>query len=190
VANQFSTRKINDIECLAVCHKNGNKGIGMLNTTLPYEGVWDLLTIESPTDHQASSHKTTTEECVYLRWLSTVMVFVAYQSCTPWFEALVGHLTGTTALNTIKTIKFVILDDQNLPETIRQLLELLGLLLERKSRESISMLPVVSLKKAYKALGYKVTTSTSTTPRQTMVDYQITEEGGCGIVSPREHGRA
>jgi hypothetical protein len=97
------------------------------------------------------------------------MVFVAYQSCTPWFKARVGHLTGTTALNTIKTIKFVLLDDQNLPERIRQLLELLGLLLERKSRESISTLPVVSLKKAYKALGCKVTTSRST-PRQTMVD--------------------
>jgi hypothetical protein len=81
----------------------------------------------------------------------------------------VGHLTGTTALNAIKAIKFVLLDDQTLPGTFRHLLQLLGLSLERKSRQSISRLLLASLKKAYKALGLKSTTTTST-PNQTMID--------------------
>jgi hypothetical protein len=89
----------------------------------------------------------------------------ACQSCTAWFEARVGHSTGTTALITIKTIKFVLLDDQTLPGTIRQLLQLLGLSLERKSRQSIS------------GLCKKLVYGTD----------QITEEG---IVSSRKHGRA
>jgi hypothetical protein len=106
-----------------------------------------------------------------LRWLSSVTMFVACQGCTPWFEARVGHLTGTTALQTLKTIKFVLLDDSNSPPSVRILLCLLGLSLERKSKQQICSFPESNIKKAYKSLGFHATAST---PRDEVV--QILEK--------------
>jgi hypothetical protein len=80
----------------------------MLHTTLEYAGVWDLVKTRQGRLPPLVSYKTTTTEKVYLRWSSSVIVFVAYQNCAPWFEARVGHLTGTTAMRIIKTIKFVL----------------------------------------------------------------------------------
>jgi hypothetical protein len=61
----FSTRKINNMECLAFCYRYGNKGIGMLHTTLSHAGVWDLITTMSPRDLPLVSHNTTIAEMVY-----------------------------------------------------------------------------------------------------------------------------
>jgi hypothetical protein len=39
----FSTRTINNVHCFAMCYRNGSKGIGMLHSTLPCAGNWDLV---------------------------------------------------------------------------------------------------------------------------------------------------
>jgi hypothetical protein len=36
----YSTRKINNVQYVALCYRNGNKGVVMLHTTLEYAGVW------------------------------------------------------------------------------------------------------------------------------------------------------
>jgi hypothetical protein len=71
---------------LALCYRNGNKGIGMLRTTLSHAGVWDRSITTSPRLLPLISHNTTTAEIVYMRWLSLVQMFVACQGCTPWFR--------------------------------------------------------------------------------------------------------
>jgi hypothetical protein len=106
------------------CYRNGNKGVVMLHTTLEYVGVWDIIQIPS--------------DCIqHEKGLFQMALFyycvVVYQGCTPWFEARVGHLTGTTALRVIKSARFVLLDDLNLPPSAKELLKLLGLSLGRKS---------------------------------------------------------
>jgi hypothetical protein len=131
----FSKRKVNNVECLALCYRNGNKGIGMIHTTLPLPGIWDLITNGSLTDSPAIAFKTSTAELLYFRWLSSIIMFVAYQGSSPWFEARVGHLTGTTALKIIKTLKFVLLEDTTLPSAVTKLMQVLGLALERKTTE-------------------------------------------------------
>jgi hypothetical protein len=45
------------------------------------------------------SFQTPLAETIYFRWVFSILVFVACQGCTPWFEAKVGHLSGITALN-------------------------------------------------------------------------------------------
>jgi hypothetical protein len=137
----------------------------MLHSTLPYAGVSDLLRPRSMMPQTSIS--TTTVELLYFRWLSSIIMFVACQGCTPWFEARVGHLTGTTALTIIKTVKFVLFDDPDLPPGVATLLQLLGLNLQRRSREHIQSLPLSAVKKSYKALGFNVTT---TTTNQEMID--------------------
>lgn len=157
----FSKRKINNVECHAMCYRNGNKGVGMLHSTLSHSGVWDLFNKGPPIEQTAISFNTTTAEMLYLQWLSSVLIFVACQGSTPWFEARVGHLTGTTALKLLKTIKFILFDHPNLPASIHALLKMLGLSLQRKSNEQIGTLTPSALKKAYKALGFKATSSTT-----------------------------
>jgi hypothetical protein len=151
----FSIRKINNAACTAMCYRNGKKGIGMPHTTLSCAGVWDLLRPGSPIMSPPISHKTITVDSLYLRWLSSVFMFVACPGCTPWFEARVGHLTGTTALKIIKTVKFVLLDDPNSQShhSVRTLLEMLGLKLERRSREQIASNAMASLKKCHPERG-------------------------------------
>jgi hypothetical protein len=95
----FSYRKANSVKCFVMCYRNGNKGIGMLPSTLPYAGHWDLVFAASSIDTESISFRTTTVETIYFRWVSTVMAFVAHQGCIPWFEARV--VTSTTALNII-----------------------------------------------------------------------------------------
>jgi hypothetical protein len=95
------------------------------------------------------------------------MVFVACQGCTPWFEARVGHLTGTTALKIMKTIKFVLHDHPELPESVHHLLHAVGLSLTRKSTDEVSKLSLQSLRNAYKTLGYKAIQGTQ---REDMIE--------------------
>jgi hypothetical protein len=94
----FCKRKINSVECLAMCYHNGTKGREMIPTTFPFDGVWDLQKPQPPVELPPISFNTPTSEVLYLRWLSSIMMFVACQGCSPWFEARVGHLTGTTSL--------------------------------------------------------------------------------------------
>jgi hypothetical protein len=94
-------------------------------------------------------------------------VFVACQGCTPWFEARLGHLTGTTALNIIKTLKYILHDDPELPPSLHHLFDALGLSLKRKTRERVNNLSLALLKNGYKSLGYKLT---GRIERKTMVD--------------------
>jgi hypothetical protein len=89
------------------------------------------------------------------------------------------HLTGTTALKTNKILKFVLLDYPNSHPCIRKLLEVLGLSLERKSMERITILPVASLRTNFTALGYKATTST---PSQTMIDAMVQQHPSDSLV--------
>jgi hypothetical protein len=132
----------------------------VIHTTLPLPGIWDLITNGSLTDSPAIAFKTSTAEMLRFRWLSSIIKFVVCQGCSPWFEARVGHLTGTTALKKIKTLKFVLLDDPTLPSAVPKLIQVLGLALERKSTEQITKLSQPNFRKAYKSLGYKAATST------------------------------
>lgn len=156
----FAKRKINNVECLALCYRSGSKAVAMLHTTLPYATVWDLTTTGSTIELPVICYKNASAEMLYLRWLSSVTMFVACQGCSPWFEARVGHLTGTTAMQTLRTIKFLLLDDPNSP-SVGILLQLLGLSLERKTREQIIRLTPRNMKTAYKTLGYEATASTT-----------------------------
>ena len=178
----FSTRKINSVNCFAMCYRNGSKGVGMLHSTLPVAGHWDLVTNGSPIQTPITAFDSTTTETLYFRWMSSVTVFVACQGCTPWFEARVGHLTGTTALKILKTIKFVLHDHPELPPSIHDLLHALGLSLTRKSRDEVNKLSLTTLRNAYKTLGYKVIPGAQCINTQSMVDVVTRQHPSASLV--------
>jgi hypothetical protein len=112
-------------------------------------------------------------ELLHRRWQSKTITFVACQGCTPWFEARVGHLTGTTVLKIVKILKFVLVDelDGTGPDQefiIRDVLTLiLGLKMDRKTEEQLATATLPMLRKAYKTLGFKVSNKTT---RQEMTE--------------------
>jgi hypothetical protein len=62
---------------------------------------------------------------------------------------------------------------------VGRLLEVLGLSLERKSREHFLCLPLSSLKKGYKALGYRATSSTS---RDAVIDVLVKQHPSDSLI--------
>jgi hypothetical protein len=162
-----------------MCYRNGNKGIGMLHSTLPYAGHWDLVLAGSSITPESLRFRTTTVETIYFRWVSSVMVFVACQGCTPWFEARVGHLTGTTALSIMKSLKYILHDDPDLPPSMHELLQALGVSLKRRTMERINSLSMTFLKNGYKSLGYQFTSGTQ---RQTMIDAIVRQHPSDSLV--------
>jgi hypothetical protein len=115
----FSHRKVNSFNCYAMCYRNGNIGIGMLHSTLPNAGHWDLVLAGSGIIPKSLRFRTTTVEKIYFRWVSSVMVFVACQGCTLWFEARVGHLTGTEALSIMKSLKYILMSASRVGQDLR-----------------------------------------------------------------------
>jgi hypothetical protein len=93
----------------------------LLHTTLEYAGVWDLVKTRSPRFAPLMTYNTPTAESLYLRWLSTIIMIVECQGHAPWYDTTVGHLTGTTALKILETIKFVLFDDVELPPSVDEL---------------------------------------------------------------------
>ena len=90
-------------------------------------------------------------------------IFVACQGATPWFEARVCHLTGTTVLQAMKVLKYVIAD--NVEERFRDLVNnllrnVIGLSFAWKTEAQLKGISQQSLKKAYNALWYKATKAT------------------------------
>jgi hypothetical protein len=75
------------------------------NATFYIAGHWDLILAGSGIIPKSLRFRTTTVEKIYFSWVSSNMVFVACQGCTPWFEARFGHLTGTEALSIMKSLK-------------------------------------------------------------------------------------
>jgi len=183
-----ASRKVKNVVTYATCYCNGNKGIGNLHSTLPFSGVWDLvcknrsLTSLPP----APTFPAMTVETAYNRWLGDVIVFVACQGCSPWFEARVGHLTGTTCLKLMKTLKFVMLDSEimtKMDPNLRYLLEgVIGLSLARKTKEQVARTSPTALKKAYKSLGYKAAAATTT---ETMVEVVAKQHPSDALVFQR-----
>jgi hypothetical protein len=162
----FASRKINNVTSTAMCYHNGSKGIGNVHSTLPYTACWDLVYKSATSDNSEKPIEFTNlaTEDLYQRWMSQVTIFVACQAATPWFEARVGHLTGTTVLHALKVLKYVIAD--NVEERFRVLVnnllcEVIGLSFARKTEAHLKGISQQSLKKAYKALGYKATKATS-----------------------------
>jgi hypothetical protein len=92
----YSTSKINNVQYVALCYRNGDKGVVMLHTTLEYAGVWDLLQSRSSRLSTNIAYKSTTAEMVYLRWLSSIIVFVAYQGCAPCVPKIGDGLVSQT----------------------------------------------------------------------------------------------
>ena len=91
------------------------------------------------------------------KWLFLLLV---KQAATPWFEARVGHLTGTTVLQALKVLKYVIAD--NIEERFRDLVnnllcKVIGLSFAQKTEAHLKGNSQQSMKKAYMALGYKAT---------------------------------
>jgi hypothetical protein len=84
----------------------------MLHATLSQAGVWDLTTTMSPRELPVISHNTAMSEMLYTRLLSSVLIFVDCQGCTPSFEASVGHHWWDIR-ELVKTRKVVLLDDPN-----------------------------------------------------------------------------
>ena len=79
----------------------------------------------------------------------------------PWFEARMGHLTGTTVLKTLKTLKFVLLDESDTAEEMKRMLEtIIGLKMTRTTEQQFSSVALTTLKKVFKELGYKPNTRT------------------------------
>jgi hypothetical protein len=156
----FASRKVNNVPSYAMCYRNGSKGIGNIHSTLPFLGVWDLVLKKKNayTIPPAITYTTLPAEVMHQKWLAKVLIFVACQACTPWFEARMGHLTGTTVLKTIKAVKFAVLDnaEEGDEAALRTFLgRTIGLKLNRKTQEELAGVQLTTLKKAYKALGFR-----------------------------------
>jgi hypothetical protein len=69
-----------------------------------------------------------------------------------------GHLTGTTVLKSLKALKFAFLDEAEDDEEDATRLFLqgtLGLKMNRKTEAQLAGVQLATLKKAYKALGFR-----------------------------------
>ena len=155
----FASRKVNNAPSYAMCYRNGSKGVGNIHSTLPFLGVWDLVLKKRSSYGSAPwiSYKSLAAEVLHQNWLSKVLIFVACQACTPWFEARMGHLTGTTVLKTVKALKFSFLDasDKDEEDATRLFLQgTLGLKMNRKTEAQLAGVQLATLKKAYKSLGF------------------------------------
>ena len=165
----FASRKVNNVSSFAMCYRNGSKGIGNIHSTLPLTGVWDLVNKKgsvNPPQPPPLRFLSLPSERLYKRWQGTATIFVSCQGCTPWFEARMGHLTGTTVLRTLKAVKFVIVDTVKSPQLSHFLRSTIGLKLVRKTQQQLAGVSLPVLKKAYRALGHM---PTSKTPRQDMI---------------------
>jgi hypothetical protein len=123
----------------------------------------------SPRELPMILQDTIMSEMLYTRWLSSVLIFVDCQGCTPRFETRGKHLTGrhTTALKAIKRSSMFFWMIQIDPLSFESFSRCW--VRRWKGSRGIGSLPFHQLRceKNSTALGYKATTST---PSQFMID--------------------
>ena len=157
---------------------------------------YSATTNESSTDHEGNTQDNIKNEYVcpysqnvvpfmykelYSSWRENITELTVCQAVSPWFEMRCGHITGTTAKNIIRTLKYYFLDKYDVDETFSNLANILGKLLyeiflkqiiychytdikclqtgmklDRPSIASLKKKNAVELKKGIKTLGYSL----------------------------------
>lgn len=178
----FASRKISRVPSNAILYRNGSKGVGNLHTSLPLNGVWDLIRKKPlATDDKAPSR---TYYFVHPRvkglmnsWEGLVLELTQTQAQTPWFEMRPGHATGTTFYQWLCASKFTLLKVPSLEDGVRLLLELFGMNITMISSETVSKKTQKQLKTSYKALGYTYTRETTVEDMVQVICEQIPMKG-------------
>jgi hypothetical protein len=172
----FASRKINRVPSYAILYRNGSKGVGQLHTSLPLNGVWDLvrntrLSAEEELPTRAYDDAPSQVKQLMSTWESLVIELTRQQARTPWFEMRPGHATGTTFYQWLCVAKFILLNDSSLgEERVQGLFELFGMKTNKKSVDDILRSKTTKqLKAACKTLGYTFT-GNSTEDRHQMAE--------------------
>jgi hypothetical protein len=120
-------------------------------TTIPGSTEWDYRVRRWPKSYYNKpifDHDI--QEEMYLKWLEDVLIVTNGQAVAPWFEYRIGNLTGTTAKNVLRCLKFEFIE--NIPG-VDQLLKVFGLDLKTPTLEQLQK-PMIALKNACKVLGF------------------------------------
>lgn len=157
----IQTRKLLGISVYALCYRSGSKGIGNIHTNLHSDAhAWTLSGYISTS--VPSSPPTNVIEEMYSRWMNLTYHITSVQATTPWFESRMGRLTGTTAKNVIRCLKFEYLDISEDGEKYKTVMNIFGLKLERYTIDKFDSMSVKKKKTECKRLGFHSTSNMRT----------------------------
>ena len=156
-------------------YRNGKKRTGNVHTSSALVGVWDLqpqyvndfphvpypdvsrnIARELNSNEAGTDDHDTPSLDMLDKWLENDMIteVVGSQGGTPWMEARMGQLTGTTSKNVLNAIKHILVDDRHHGVSYKQLFQILGAKLSKPSRASLEGKSLTALRKSCIGLGY------------------------------------
>ena len=141
----INERKINQQHTYAILYRSGCKGIGSIHTSVPDHDVWVMENYKNTSSDLATA-------ALVLEWKESIFQLTSVQAQSPWFELRMGLLTGTTAKNLIRCLKFRLLSEFG--DNFKGLLNIWGVTCKNPDENKVLELSTSKRKAAYKALGY------------------------------------